>query len=193
MRCSTKLESNDTSSSSTSSSNRNENSGDTLPRLRWLAADCPRQVLLGLQDALMVGTASTSAVLLTLRLKHVQTLGYQTLPPDELAGTSSSMPSQQMQGPHQDLMQTESENRLLRHRLNTHRDQATGIESSLAEVAQLTEMFTQQVMQQSEQIEILYTEVRVALAKLVPHSIVVVQTLLMAFATWSVLRDLLFC
>lgn len=69
--------------------------------------------------------------------------------------------SQHAEG-EQELMQTEGENRLLRHRLNTHRDQATGIESSLAEVAQLTEVFTQQVMQQSEQIEVLYTEVRLA-------------------------------
>lgn len=77
------------------------------------------------------------------------------MPSDEYADSS-----QQMEGPQQELVQTEGENRLLRHRLNTHRDQASGIEASLAEVAQLTELFTQQVMQQSEQIELLYTEVR---------------------------------
>lgn len=75
------------------------------------------------------------------------------MPPEESANLSQHAEGQQ------ELMQTEGENRLLRHRLNTHRDQATGIESSLAEVAQLTEVFTQQVMQQSEQIELLYTEV----------------------------------
>ena len=86
----------------------------------------------------------------------LQTLGYQNLTLDESANLSQHAEGQQ------ELMQTEDENRLLRHRLNTHRDQATGIESSLAEVAQLTEVFTQQVMQQSEQIELLYTEVSLA-------------------------------
>lgn len=86
----------------------------------------------------------------------LQTLGYQNLPLNESANLSQHAEGQQ------ELMQTEDENRLLRHRLNTHRDQATGIESSLAEVAQLTEVFTQQVMQQSEQIELLYTEVSLA-------------------------------
>ena len=71
------------------------------------------------------------------------------------------MSPQQMDGPQQELMQSESENRLLRHRLTTTRDQATGIEASLAEVAQLTELFTHQVMSQSEQIETLYDEVTV--------------------------------
>lgn len=89
-------------------------------------------------------------------MRCMQTIGYQTLPPEESANLSQSADGQQ------ELMQTEGENKLLRHRLNTHRDQATGIESSLAEVAQLTEVFTQQVMQQSEQIELLYTEVRLA-------------------------------
>ncbi|DBA75224.1 TPA: hypothetical protein ACH3X1_010518 [Trebouxia sp. C0004] len=86
----------------------------------------------------------------------VQTMNYQ-MPPDDY-GSADGMSSQQTEGPHQGLMQTESENRLLRHRLNTTQDQATGIESSLAEVAQLTELFTQQVMSQSEQIETLYDE-----------------------------------
>ena len=88
----------------------------------------------------------------------LQTINYQ-MPPDDY-GSADGMAPPQPEGPHQELMQTESENRLLRHRLNTTQDQATGIESSLAEVAQLTELFTQQVMSQSEQIETLYDEVR---------------------------------
>jgi hypothetical protein len=88
----------------------------------------------------------------------LQTMNYQ-MPPDDY-GSADGMSPQQTEGPHQELMQTESENRLLRHRLNTTQDQATGIEASLAEVAQLTELFTQQVMSQSEQIETLYDEVR---------------------------------
>ncbi|KAA6423916.1 MAG: hypothetical protein FRX49_05875 [Trebouxia sp. A1-2] len=79
------------------------------------------------------------------------------VPPDHHDSANGISPPQ-TEGSHQELMQTESENRLLRHRLNTTRDQATGIESSLAEVAQLTELFTQQVMSQSEQIETLYDE-----------------------------------
>ena len=93
---------------------------------------------------------------LTVIPNALQTLGYQNMPLDDAANLSQHAEGQQ------ELMQTEDENRLLRHRLNTHRDQATGIESSLAEVAQLTEVFTQQVMQQSEQIELLYTEVSLA-------------------------------
>lgn len=85
-----------------------------------------------------------------------QTINYQ-MAPDEY-GSTNGMSLQQMNGPQQELMQSESENRLLRHRLTTTRDQATGIEASLAEVAQLTELFTQQVMSQSEQIETLYDE-----------------------------------
>ena len=92
--------------------------------------------------------------MLTGMLYSMQTVGYQNLLPDDHASSG-----QQMEGQQQELMQSEGENRLLRHRLNTHRDQATGIETSLAEVAQLTELFTQQVMQQSEQIEVLYNEV----------------------------------
>jgi len=88
----------------------------------------------------------------------LQNINYQ-MPPNDY-GSADGMSPQQPEGPHQELMQTESENRLLRHRLNTTQDQATGIESSLAEVAQLTELFTQQVMSQSEQIETLYDEVR---------------------------------
>jgi hypothetical protein len=87
----------------------------------------------------------------------LQTINYQ-MPADDY-GSADGMAPQQPEGPHQELMQTESENRLLRHRLNTTQDQATGIEASLAEVAQLTEFFTQQVMSQSEQIETLYDEV----------------------------------
>ena len=63
--------------------------------------------------------------------------------------------------PQQELLQSECENRMLRNRLTTTLDQASQIESSLAEVAQLTEQFTDQVLHQSEQIETLYNEVRV--------------------------------
>ena len=66
-----------------------------------------------------------------------------------------------MAGPQQELMQTETENRLLRHRFNTTRERATGIESSLADVGNLLDIFSHQVLQQSEQIETLYNEVRV--------------------------------
>lgn len=88
----------------------------------------------------------------------LQTINYQ-MPPDDY-GSADGMSPRQPEGPHQELMQTENENRLLRHRLNTTQDQAAGIEASLAEVAQLTELFTQQVMSQSEQIETLYDEAR---------------------------------
>ena len=88
----------------------------------------------------------------------LQTINFE-VPPDHHDSANGISPPQ-TEGSHQELMQTESENRLLRHRLNTTRDQATGIESSLAEVAQLTELFTQQVMSQSEQIETLYDEVK---------------------------------
>ncbi len=85
-------------------------------------------------------------------------MNYQSMPPDDYASPDGMSP-QQMDGPQQEVMQTETENRLLRHRLNTQLDQATGIEASLAEVAQLTELFTHQVVRQSEQIETLYDEV----------------------------------
>ena len=151
-----KLGSNGINSSSISSSNRNENRDDIRHQLRYfagayLAAICPPAEQI------------TCYVLLT-RYDALQTLGYQTMPSDDYADSS-----QEMEGPQQELVQTEGENRLLRHRLNTHRDQASGIEASLAEVAQLTELFTQQVMQQSEQIELLYHEVRKTTLLLYQH------------------------
>lgn len=96
-----------------------------------------------------------------LSLLGLQALNYQSLPSANQASTNGLTP-QQMDGPQQQLMESESENRLLRHRLHATNDQATGIEASLAEVANLTELFTQQVMTQSEQIETLYYEVRAA-------------------------------
>ena len=96
-----------------------------------------------------------------LSLHGLQALNYQSMPSANQASTNG-LTSQQMDGPQQQLMETESENRLLRHRLHATNDQATGIEASLAEVANLTELFTQQVMTQSEQIETLYYEVRAA-------------------------------
>lgn len=87
----------------------------------------------------------------------LQTIGYQ----DAVnTGTEPSNASQQATaGPQQQLLQSESENRMLRHRLTTQLDQASQIESSLADVAQLTQVFTDQVMHQSEQIELLYDQV----------------------------------
>lgn len=64
-----------------------------------------------------------------------------------------------MAGSQQELLQSEGENRMLRHRLTATLDQASQIESSLAEVAQLTEQFTDQVLHQSQQIETLYMQV----------------------------------
>lgn len=87
----------------------------------------------------------------------LQTIGYH----DAVnTGTEPDNASQQATaGPQQQLLQSESENRMLRHRLTTQLDQASQIESSLADVAQLTQVFTDQVMHQSEQIELLYDQV----------------------------------
>ena len=85
----------------------------------------------------------------------LQTIGYQ-----DAVNTGTEPSSQQATAePQQQLLQSESENRMLRHRLTTQLDQASQIESSLADVAQLTQVFTDQVMHQSEQIEMLYDQV----------------------------------
>ena len=89
---------------------------------------------------------------------YVQTVGYQNA---VNTGTepNNDASQQSMVGSQQELVQSEGENRMLRHRLTTQLDQASQIESSLAEVAQLTQVFTDQVMHQSEQIEMLYDQV----------------------------------
>lgn len=87
----------------------------------------------------------------------MQTVGYQDAVSTRVQPSNADQ--QSYAGAQQELMQSEGENRLLRHRLATQLDQASHIETSLAEVAQLTQVFTDQVMHQSEQIEMLYNQV----------------------------------
>lgn len=88
----------------------------------------------------------------------LQTIGYQDAVNTGIERNNASQ--QAVAGPQQELIQSEGENRLLRHRFTTQLDQASQIESSLAEVAQLTQVFTDQVMHQSEQIELLFNQVQ---------------------------------
>lgn len=85
-------------------------------------------------------------------------MNYQALP-HESGPQNDARDFVQLEGPQQELMQTENENRLLRHRLATTQDRTSGIEASLADVGNLLDIFSHQVLQQSEQIETLYHEV----------------------------------